>query len=225
MAKTKTILKDFGQIEIPTSWDEMSLQTFSKLQKLMAETENHADITQVISVLSGKDDKEVNELPLSFIESIAARLTYLSVDIPKNDAKNEIELGGEKYFINYENELTFKEYRHVQTVMQNDEYNYAEALAVLCRKKGEKLSDLSDEEFAKRIEMFNAQPITNVLPLIQFFFLLYTLKTKGSEICGDLEQGIQYVTNTSSSQKSGRLSRYFTKLAEKTRQSLRRLTK
>lgn len=212
MAKTKTILKDFGQIEIPTSWDEMSLQTFSKLQKLMAETENHADITQVISVLSGKDEKEVNELPLSFIESIAARLTYLSVDIPKQDAKNEIEIEGEKYFINYENELAFGEYRNVQTALQNDETDYATALAILCRKKGEKFSDLSNEEFEHRIKLFNEQPITEILPLVSFFLTYYHLYTNASQISTEIEEADRYVQSKKHSAKNTARSAFFTKL-------------
>lgn len=218
MAKT-TILKDFGEISLPTSWDEMSLQTFSKLQKLMTETENHADITQVISVLSGKDEKEVNELPLSFIESIAARLTYLSVDIPKNDAKNEIEIGGEKYFINYAEELSFGQYRNTQQALQNDEYDYATPLAILCLKKGEKFSDFTTEQLNERIKLFNEQPITNILPLVSFFLAYWQISTNASQISTEMEQASQYVENKKPLTGNGVLRRLFTKFRKTTPQN------
>lgn len=220
MAKNeKTIIRDYGTVNVASSWDEMNLQTFSKLQKLMTDTENKADITQVIAVLSGKDEKEINELPLSFIESIAARLTFLSVDIPKDEAKNEIEIDGEKYFINYADELSFGEYRNTQTALQNDEYDYATALAILCRKKGEKFSDFTTEQLNERARLFNAQPITKVLPLITFFLTLYHIFTNASQISTEMEQASQYVQSRERSTKSGVLHRLFTKFRKTTQQN------
>lgn len=158
-------------ITIPTSWEEITLNQFVKLQSLYA-NENKPSFNEIISVLTNIELNELNEYPYFIIEKLMDKLDYLSQEIT-DKASNKIEINGETYQINYLEHLKFGEYVDVNTVIDGDKNNFKAILAILCRKEGEIYNDdFIALELNKRMDMFDMQPITKVYPLINFFLTL-----------------------------------------------------
>lgn len=161
-------------ITIPTSWDEITLNQFVKLQSLYA-NENKPSFNEIISVLTNIELNELNEYPYFIIEKLMDKLDYLSQEIT-DKASNKIEINGETYQINYLEHLKFGEYVDVNTVIDGDKNNFKAILAILCRKEGEIYNDdFIALELNKRMDMFDMQPITKVYPLINFFSYCFLL--------------------------------------------------
>ena len=164
-------MKNNFNITIPTSWDEITLNQFVKLQSLYA-NENKPSFNEIISVLTNIELNELNEYPYFIIEKLMDKLDYLSQEIT-DKVSNKIEINGETYQINYLEHLKFGEYVDVNTVIDGDKNNFKAILAILCRKEGEIYNDdFIALELNKRMDMFDMQPITKVYPLINFFLTL-----------------------------------------------------
>ena len=177
MGKKKQIeiARDFGSITVPTSWDEITLEQFTKIIQLNDGKDEEVSLTDIMAILTNTDRSYIYSLPSDFVHTIMAHLLFLNEPL-KEEAKSEVEINGEKYIINYMEKLKFGEYTDANTVMQSNKYNYAALLAILCRKKGEVYNDdyianILDD----RIEMWNKQPITKVYPLVCFFLTLSAL--------------------------------------------------
>ena len=177
--KERIVAKDFGNITVPTSWDEITLKQFITLMKLQEE-ENKEDVSliDIMAVLTGTDKKYIYSLPSDFANTIMAHLLFLNKPL-KEEPKAEVIIDGNLYKINYMEKLKFGEYTDANTVMANDKFDYASLLAILCRREGEIYDDdYIAEHLDERIEMWNNQPITKVYPLVCFFLTLSALSGK-----------------------------------------------
>lgn len=229
MAKKKEILvvKDFGDITVPTSWDDITLEKFVRLMRLNEDkgTENPS-IVDVMAVLTDTDRSFIYSLPNDFADTIMSHLLFLNEPL-KEEPKSEVEINGEKYKINYMEKLKFGEYTDANTIMANDKFDYGSLLAILCRKEGEKYDDdFIAEHMEKRSEMWNNQPITKVYPLVCFFLTLYI--TSGQHLqhyMTDAEQAInQSLTHIEDSLKDGAVKKFSLNYV-KARWKLRKLRK
>ena len=180
--KERIVAKDFGNITVPTSWDEVKLKDFITLMKLQEE-ENKEDVSliDIMAVLTGTDKKYIYSLPSDFANTIMAHLLFLNKPL-KEEPKAEVIIDGNLYKINYMEKLKFGEYTDANTVMANDKFDYASLLAILCRREGEIYDDdYIAEHLDERTEMWNNQPITKVYPLVCFFLTLSALSRKHLE--------------------------------------------
>lgn len=168
---------DFKSWTIPTSWDEMPLIMFQKLEKEKANED--MQIIDILHILADKTKDEVMELPSEFIDIMLSKLQFLTTPMPQQEPSYKIEIDGETYQINFMEKLKTGEYISFNNVIKAEPYNYAAMLAILCRKEGEVYdSKFEAEVFNDRVKMFENQPITKIMPLINFFFLLSaTLRT------------------------------------------------
>lgn len=168
---------DFKSWTIPTSWDEMPLIMFQKLEKEKANED--MQIIDILHILADKTKDEVMELPSEFIDIMLSKLQFLTTPMPQQEPSYKIEIDGETYQINFMEKLKTGEYISFNNVIKAEPYNYAAMLAILCRKEGEVYdSKFEAEVFNDRVKMFESQPITKIMPLINFFFLLSaTLRT------------------------------------------------
>lgn len=168
------VIKDYGQITIPESWEEVSL---FKFQEIMKYNDNpNKDIRELLSILTDKDKDYINQLPAEIVESLLARLVFLNEDPKFGEATNIIKVGKEEYVVNHLEKLKFGEYVDVNSTMDADKYNYAAFIAILCRKRDEKYDDeFIAEKLENRIKMFGELPITEVMPLVSFFLQLGNL--------------------------------------------------
>ena len=225
--KARIVAKDFGNITVPTSWEQITLGQFIKLMRLQ-EDENKTDVSliDIMAVLTGTDKKYIYSLPSDFANTIMAHLLFLNKPL-KEEPKAEVVIDGNLYKINYMEKLKFGEYTDANTVMANDKFDYASLLAILCRREGEVYDDdYIAEHLDERTEMWNNQPITKVYPLVCFFLTLSALSGKHLErYMTEGEQAIdQSLTHIEDSVKNGAVKKFSLNYV-KARWKLRKLRK
>lgn len=205
--KKEEVVKDFGSIKVPTKWEEVTLGQFEKIMKLTGGENKRVDVMSLLSILTGQDEDYINSLPASFVETLMAHLIFLN-DNPRtyDQTSSQIKIGGDFYSIHFLEELKFGEYVEVNESIKNDPLDYSTILAILCRKDGELFDeDYVANKFKQRKEMFQQQPVTEILPLIGFFLKLFLLSRANSQGClTELESATnQLLQHTNSSVSNG----------------------
>ena len=205
--KKKEVVKDFGKIKVPTNWEEVTLGQFEKIMRLTGgENKGSVDVISLLSILTGKDEDYINSLPASFVETLMTHLIFLN-DNPRtyDNTASQIKIGNDLYSIHFLEELKFGEYVEVNESIKNDPVDYSSILAILCRKDGEAFDeDYVANKFKRRKEMFQEQPVTEILPLIGFFLKLFLLSKANSQGCLTVESATnQLLMHTNSSVNNG----------------------
>ena len=203
--KKKEDIIDLGSINAPTSWNEISLKKFQDIQSYYKDKDKDVDVRDVVHILCGVDKARLNELPAEFLDIILNKLSFLFEEPKAEEPKNSIIINDEKYFINFMEKLKVGEYVQVDSIIKQDNTNYAAILAVLCRKIDEKFDDdYVANHFDERVKMFESQPITKILPLVAFFLRLSMTLQAPSVLYMHLQQSIDLTAKSiKNSQKDG----------------------
>ena len=201
----KDIIKDFGEVRVPSSWNEITLDKYQKIDKYYKDKDKAFNILDVLDILIDKDRDYIASLPAEFLDTILTHLIFLTTQPEVGEPSNKIKIDGEEYKINVMEKLKLGEYVAVDNVIKSDSSDYASILAILCRKDGEIYdSKFEAEEFEKRKEMFEKQPVTKIMPIVNFFLDLYILSEKHSQLYSLVEEGINLIQqNIDNSQKIG----------------------
>lgn len=215
---------DFGSINLPTKWEELSLKQFQEIEKYYSEHEGEFKITDIIHIMCGKSVDEINAMPLEFLDIISDKLEFMTTPMEKAVPTKEVEVNGEKYVIHTEEQLKVGEYVAADTILKNDSHNYAALMAILCRKEGEVYdSKFENEEMMKRVEMWEKVPVMKVMGIISFFLTCYALSVTPTLLSSEVEEAINLTRNSiETSAKNGQISRRCMKSAMK---KLRKLEK
>ena len=97
--KERIVAKDFGNITVPTSWDEITLKQFITLMKLQEEEgKEEPSIVDIMAVLTDTDKKYIYSLPSDFANTIMAHLLFLNKPL-KEEPKAEVIIDGKLYKI------------------------------------------------------------------------------------------------------------------------------
>lgn len=187
---------DFGKINIPTKWEDITLKQFQELMKIYEQEDK--DILDILALFSGRDKKELKQMPKEFIDTMLVHLQFMNTTL-EVEPKSSIEIQGETYKINYTEKLKFGEFVDVEGLIKDDKYNYAALLGILCRKDKEIYDDdFIADKLDDRIKMFEELSIEQALQLINFFLKLklrsiaYTQKSlalqEGKELAESLVQ-------------------------------------
>ena len=187
---------DFGKINIPTKWEDITLKQFQELMKIYEQEDK--DILDILALFSGRDKKELKQMPKEFIDTMLVHLQFMNTTL-EAEPKSSIEIQGETYKINYTEKLKFGEFVDVEGLIKDDKYNYAALLGILCRKDKEIYDDdFIADKLDDRIKMFEELSIDKALQLINFFLKLklrsiaYTQKSlalqEGKELAESLVQ-------------------------------------
>ena len=206
MGKEKTNF----EINIPLSYNDITLSKYKELLNLYEETDNKPEITQIISVLSGIPNEELKTYPVEVMNVIMEKLSYLAEPLT-SDSSNEIEIKGEKYIINRKEKLKFGEFVDAQTLLKNDKNNFAYLLAIICRKENEIYDDdFISNKIDDRIKMYSEQPITKVYPIINFMLLLsLTSKENIQEYSEHLVEAIDQLASSIQNSKASGIGKKF----------------
>ena len=190
----KETIKDFGEWNLPTSWDEVTLEMFQKIEKYYSDKDKNFDVRDVLDIFTSHTKDEINELPIEFTEKLMNKLSFLTTQPNFGEPKPSIEIDGEKYTVNVMEKLKTGEYVAVDTVIKADKHNYAAMLAILCRKDGELYdSKFEAEVFEDRQKLFEKQPITKVMPIVSFFLELYAVRTIPSQLYSEVEEELNHI--------------------------------
>ena len=160
--KMETVL-DFGNIKVPTKWEEVTLQMLSdyltlshekeealKKDKLEAkknkqEAPNEKDekytLTDkdILKIFTNFDISKYDILPVELYESIMSNFAFLIEDMPVTKPSKELYYNDIHFVVNDMESLKVKEYESADMVLRNNPYDYPSLLAILCREcKGKK---------------------------------------------------------------------------------------
>lgn len=197
------IKMDFGEWNIPTKWEQVTLKQYQQLQ-FIYEGEK-VDIRDVIAVLSKHERKEIDELPTEFFQSLIEAISFVFEKPEIGEPTAQIKISGETYQINFTEKLKTGEFVDSQMAIEADKHNYALLFAILCRKVGE----IYDDDFIANVlpdreKMFEEQPITNILPLVGFFLVLWNTLKIPSLLSLKMQEAIdQLASDVKKSRKDG----------------------
>lgn len=160
--KMETVI-DFGDIKVPTKWEEVTLQMLTdyltlshekeealKKDKLEAkknkqEAPNEKDekytLTDkdILRIFTNFDISKYDILPVELYEAIMSNFSFLVEDMPQIKPSKELFFNNVHFVINDMESLKVKEYEDADMVMRNNQYDYPSLLAILCREcKGKK---------------------------------------------------------------------------------------
>lgn len=185
---------NFGEWNIPESWNDISLKKFQEINKYYSDKDKQFDIRDVIHILADKTIDEVNELPAEFLEVIMDKLSFVTTEPEQKEPTNKIEIDGETYQINFMEKLKTGEYVSVDNIIKSDRNDYASILAILCRKDGEIYNSKFEAElFEERKKLFEEQPVTKILPIVSFFLNLYILSVIPSQLYSEVEEELNHI--------------------------------
>lgn len=213
---------DFGEWNVPTSWEEVSLKQLTEIEKV--QDEENVDALSILAVLSNHSRDEVASLPIQFVDKLVEHLGFLQ-KAPDVKPSNKIEIDGVEYVVNVKEKLSFGEFVATQTALDGDKHAYAQLLAILCRKVGEKYdSAFENEVLPERIELFNNAPCTKALAVTAFFLRLWEICEIPSQTASLKEAALSLIVqNIASIENAGDGFTLFTKW--RANRDLRRLRK
>ena len=202
-------IKDFGKWSTPKSWDEITLKQFQDIEQIYSKEEG--DIRDILHILCNKTKDEVNELPIEFAEKLLQQMTFFNQAPDFGKPSPKIEINGEEYKVNVMEKLKVGEYTAVSTALKADKKNYAAFLAILCRKKDEIYdTKFEAEKFDERVKLFENQPITKIMPIVNFFLTSWYVSASLSQMSSVAKEEINRIANElKNSDKIGALKKWY----------------
>ena len=159
-----------GKYKVAEKWEDVTLlQWQNYVRNASNKEDNSVDIISTLETFSDIPRSVINQMPTDLFESVIGRLKWIT-EQPDQTPSQSVEISGETYTINVMEKLKVKEYLDLNTVIENDKFNYSMIFAILCRKQGEEY----DEEFIAdklpdRLEMFEQMNCVDGMKLIAFF--------------------------------------------------------
>ena len=202
---------DYGSITVPTKWDDVTLDMFSEIERYYQDKDKDFDVREVLHIMIGKDIDFINSLPAEFLDIIMQKLSFLQTQPEIGEATNKIVIDGETYQVNVFEKLKTGEYVSFDMALKADKHDYSTFMAILCRKDGEKYdSHYEAEVFDSRKKMFGKQPVTKIMPIVNFFLHLWFVQGSYSQLYSKVEEAINLTQhNIENSDKIGVFKRYY----------------
>lgn len=165
---------DLGKYKVATSWEEVTLKQWSEYIKLTSEQEDKkVDIITTLEYFSNIPKEIIYQIPTDMFNNILQNLNFLAEE-PNIEPSNILQHNDETYIVNIMEKLKVKEYLDLNTVLENDKYNYPVILSILCRKENEEYDEIFiADKLDERIEMYEELPVTKALAIIGFFLNLW----------------------------------------------------
>lgn len=187
---------DYGEWVTPQSWDDITLEKYMEIEQYYLNTEGKVNIIDILHILCNKTQDEVNALPIVFVEKILEQISFIQ-EQPQVEPSNRVEINGEAYIVHTDKTLRFGEYVAADSVIKQENHDYATLLAILCRKEGEVYdSQFEAEKLDERVELFKKQPITKILPIVNFFLQSYLLTEGISQVYSQLREEVSQLAKS-----------------------------
>ena len=221
---TDEVIIDYGEWKTPRGWDDLTLKMFQEIERYYSDKEKEFDVREVLETFTAHSRDEIDQLPIEFVEKLLEALKWVSEPPIYGEPRPYIIIDGEKYQVNIQEKLKTGEYIAVETAIKGDAHNYAAILAILCRKQGELYdSKFENEELEKRIELFERQPMMEVMPIVSFFLNLWLVLGKHTQLYSVVKEQLDLTAkHIETLHKNGELSKRSMRSAMK---KLRKLEK
>ena len=202
---------DLGSVNVPTSWDDVTLRIFSELERYYSDKD--FDLREVLHIMIDKDIDYVNTLPINIAEKIMDKMSFLQTEPDIKEPTNKIEIDGETYEVNVIEKMKTGEFVAANRIIDMDKFNYAAILAIICRKNGEIYdSKFEAEIFDKRLKMFEETPVTKIMPVLSFFLHSYVTLATLSRMYSETEAAVNLIQkDIENSQNVGALKKLYLK--------------
>ena len=213
MAKI-TVEKDFGEWNVPQSWDDLTLGKFQELERLYdGDEERKFDVRDVLDLMTDRTKDDINELPIEFTDSLLRKMYWLHEQPDFGKPSNKVIIDGVQYTVHNENEMKFGEYVALDTALKGDKHNYAAMLAILCRKEGEIFdAKFENEILPSRIEFWKNVSVMKVMPIVSFFLELSSMSLQVSQLSLEIQEGINHILkHIETSKRNGVFSALYTR--------------
>ena len=149
---------DFGNITVPTKWEEVTLQMMSDYlkrskdkEKALVEDKAQAEKDKTVMPDEGDEkynltDKDLLEiftdfpmekydiLPVELYNAIMGNFAFLMDGMPEWKPSSHLSYNGMEFCINHNETLKVLEWNDCDVILRNNMYDYPSLLAVLCRK-------------------------------------------------------------------------------------------
>lgn len=210
------IEKDFGEWNVPSSWDDLTLGKFQELERLYdgeEDKERKFDVRDVLDLMTDRTKDEINELPIEFTDSLLRKMYWLHEQPDFGKPSNKVIIDGVQYTVHNENEMKFGEYVALDTALKGDKHNYAAMLAILCRKEGEIFdAKFENEILPSRIEFWKNVSVMKVMPIVSFFLELSSMSLQVSQLSLEIQEGINHILkHIETSKRNGVFSALYTR--------------
>ena len=165
---------NLGEYHVAESWEDVTLlQWQNYVRQASNKEDNSVDIISTLETFSDIPRSVINQMPTDLFEKVIGRLKWIA-EQPDQTPSQSVEINGETYLINVMEKLKVKEYLDLNTVIENDKFNYAMIFAILCRKQGEEYDDdFVADKLPERLEMFEQMNCVDGMKLISFFLTCY----------------------------------------------------
>lgn len=205
---------DLGSITVPTSWNDVTLAQYQEIERYLEDKDKKFNLVEALHIYCNKSEDEINNLPVDFLNIIIEKMSFINEPPKVDKPTNKIEIDGQIYIVNHQNQMKTGEFVATETILKDDKHNYAAILAVLCRKPDEIYDSKFENEVAEeRIKMFEQQPITKILPIVNFFLTCYTVSSLITQLSIQVKEEINHIRrHIETSKKSGVKSALYTKL-------------
>lgn len=172
---------ELGNYNVAKSWNDVTLLQWQEYLRKLNEKGQELDILDTLEAFSDIPRDVIEQMPTTLFEKVFSHLKWLGEDVTP-EPNNSVEIDGQVYQINHMEKLKVKEYLDLNTVMENDKYNYVVIFAILCRKPDEEYSQaFVADVMQERIEMFEKLPAIEGMKLIAFFLTLYLESVRRSQ--------------------------------------------
>ena len=204
---------NLGIWNCPKSWNDITLKTYQEIDAFYKEKENKVDIREIVHILTNHTIDEVNALPIEFLDKILEHLQWLQEEPKYGEPTNKIIIDGETYIANTQEKLKVGEYIAVDSVLKDNQSNYAAILAILCRKQDEAYdSKFENEVLPSRIKMFEDAKLMDVMPVVGFFLQCYMVLQSPILLSLEVQEAINRTRNDIlNSRENGEISERCTK--------------
>ena len=169
--KMETVI-DFGDIKVPTKWEEVTLQMLTdyltlshekeealKKDKFEAKNNNQEapnekdekyNLTDkdILRIFTNFDISKYDILPVELYEAIMSNFSFLVEDMPQMKPSKELFFNNVHFVINDLEALKVKEFEDADMVLRNNQCDYPSLLAILCREcKGKKTDHITGQTY------------------------------------------------------------------------------
>lgn len=161
--------------DFPTSWDDIDVQTFTKLFEYNQPTDNQLLASvRVMSLLSDIDEKIIMSMDVEDFKELADKLLFITEEVETNEI-DYIEVEGEKYYLYKDfNKMTTGEIITIELLMDNNGGNIykimPQLLCLFLRKKNEEGKfEKFTTDMMERADKFKKIRISDIHHIFSFF--------------------------------------------------------
>lgn len=167
--------EEIKKFTFPTSWDEVTVEQFTRLFENKTPTENQLKATvRIMSSLSGIDEKILMMMDVEDFKKLSLNLSFIGEEVGNNNV-DYIELDGEKYYLYKDfNKMTTGEIITIETIMDSTQGNIYKVMPqLLClflrKKKDNGKFEKFSTDMLDRADKFKNAKITDIHHIFNFF--------------------------------------------------------